>query len=79
MRAFPADSVGPGVREIRVHARGEYRVLYLAVRADAVYVLHAFVKKARRTRMMDLEFARARAPMNARRRRRSSSRYSSGA
>jgi phage-related protein len=43
-------SVGAGVREIRIHADGEYRVLYLATRPDAVYVLHAFAKSARRRR-----------------------------
>jgi len=35
-------SVGPGVAEIRVHSEGEYRVLYVATFAEAVYVLHAF-------------------------------------
>jgi len=45
--------VGAGVREIRLHADGEYRVLYLATRPDAVYVLHAFAK-------LDLDLARAR-------------------
>jgi phage-related protein len=38
-------SVGPGVQEIRVHCGNEYRVIYLATMAEAVYVLHAFEKK----------------------------------
>ena len=53
-------SVGPGVREVRVHVDGEFRVLYLATRPDAVYVLHAFAKKAQRTPKLDLDIARAR-------------------
>jgi phage-related protein len=56
----PMTSVGAGVREIRIHADGEYRVLYLATRPDAVYVLHAFVKKRQRTAKLDLDLARAR-------------------
>ena len=56
----PMPSVGPGACEIRVHLRGEYRVLYVATRPEAVYALHAFVKKTRRTRMADLELGRAR-------------------
>lgn len=56
----PMAHVGPGVREIRVHADGAYRVLYLATRAEAVYVLHAFAKKSRRTRNVDVHLARGR-------------------
>jgi phage-related protein len=52
--------VGSGVREIRIHGGGEYRVLYLATRPEAVYVLHAFAKKSRRTRQLDIDLARAR-------------------
>jgi phage-related protein len=51
-------SVGPGVVEIRVHEAGEYRVLYLAKFAEAVYVLHAFEKRTRQTRKSDIELAR---------------------
>lgn len=43
------NSVGPGVVEIRVHAGGEYRVFYIARFKTAVYVLHTFLKKARKT------------------------------
>lgn len=52
--------VGGGVREIRIHADGEHRVLYLATQPDAVYVLHAFAKKRQRTPKPDIELARAR-------------------
>lgn len=42
----PMTSVGPGVREIRVRdTSGAFRVLYVAQRAEAVYVLHAFQKE----------------------------------
>lgn len=52
--------VGAGVREIRIHADGEYRVLYLATRPDAVYELHAFVKKRQATPKLDMDLARVR-------------------
>lgn len=51
-------SVGPGVAEIRIHSETEYRVFYLARYEEAVYVLHAFQKRIRRTRHLDLEIAR---------------------
>lgn len=56
----PMPEVGPGVREIRVHALGEWRVLYVARFADAIYVLHAFRKKTQKTRREDIELARQR-------------------
>lgn len=57
----PMTSVGSGVREIRVRdASGAYRVVYPASFADAVYVLHAFQKKAQRTAARDLALAQSR-------------------
>ncbi len=57
----PMTSIGEGVREIRVRdATGAYRVMYLASFRDAVYVLHAFVKKAQRTPAPALKLAAAR-------------------
>ena len=53
-------SVGPGVVEIRLHSDGEHRVLYLARFEEAVYVLHAFEKRTRRTRRLDVELGRKR-------------------
>ncbi len=53
-------SVGSGVREIRIHVGNEYRVVYLASRREAIYVLHAFVKKTPRTDRADIELARKR-------------------
>lgn len=40
----PMLTVGPGAYEIRIHVLGEWRVIYVAKRDDAVYVLHAFQK-----------------------------------
>ena len=56
----PMMSVGSGVYEIRVHILGEWRVLYVAKRGDAVYVLHAFQKKTQKTSQADLDLARRR-------------------
>ncbi|MBA4417476.1 MAG: hypothetical protein C0392_06160 [Syntrophus sp. (in: bacteria)] len=53
-------SVGPGVKEIRIHALGEWRVLYVVKLTDAVYVLHAFQKKGQKTNKNDIELARKR-------------------
>ena len=52
--------VGAGVREIRIHILGEWRVLYVAKLSDAVYVLHSFQKKSRKTKHEDIELARKR-------------------
>jgi phage-related protein len=53
-------SVGPGVREVRLHVEGERRVFYVARFEEAVYVLHAFEKKTRKTTPRDLELGRER-------------------
>src|ERR1700722_18625441 len=55
----PMSSIGIGVEEIRVWVEsGTYRVIYLARRPEAVYVLHAFQKKTQATSQSDLELAR---------------------
>ena len=56
----PMPSVGLGVQEIRIHTGTEHRVLYIAKFAEAVYVLHAFEKRTRRTPKEDLDVARQR-------------------
>lgn len=56
----PTPSVGLGVNELRVRTGGAYRVIYIAKFAEAVYVLHAFQKKTRKTALTDLALARAR-------------------
>jgi phage-related protein len=54
----PMQTVGPGVREIRIHIAGAHRVFYVAKRAEGIYVLHAFEKKTRKTSSHDLEIGR---------------------
>jgi len=50
--------VGPGVQEIGIKEdAGIFRVMYVAKFDDAVYVLHCFQKKTRRTAKSDLELA----------------------
>lgn len=56
----PLKGVGKGAYEIRVHLHGAWRVIYVARFADAVYVLHAFEKKTRKTSQNDLELAKRR-------------------
>lgn len=57
----PMKVIGPGVREIRVsEGAGAYRVIYVATLPDAVYVLHAFQKKAQSTPRRDVAVAEAR-------------------
>ena len=56
----PMPSVGPGVREIRIHTGLEHRVFYVAKFTEGVYVVHAFEKRTRKTPKQDLELARDR-------------------
>jgi len=56
----PMANVGPGVAELRVHVGGEYRVLFVARFDEAVYVLHAFEKRTRKTSQIALDLARTR-------------------
>lgn len=56
----PMSPVGPGVRELRVHSDQAYRVIYVATLPEAVYVLHAFEKRSRKTPKTDVELARNR-------------------
>jgi phage-related protein len=54
----PLPSVGPGAYEIRVQDEaGAFRVIYVAKFEYAVYVLHAFQKKSRKTAKTDIELA----------------------
>ncbi len=54
----PMQSVGRGVREIRIQHEGQYRVIYVASFEENVYVLYAFQKKTRKTDRQDLDAAR---------------------
>ncbi len=51
-------SIGSGAMEIRLHEPHEHRVVYVAKFGEAVYVLHAFDKKTRKTNRHDVEVAR---------------------
>ncbi len=53
-------TIGPGVEEIRIHTTREHRVVYIAKFAEAVYVVHAFEKRGRKTPRRDLDLARQR-------------------
>lgn len=56
----PMPGVGAGVTEIRIHTGVEHRVFYVAKFRDAVYVLHAFEKRTRKTAKKDIDLARKR-------------------
>jgi phage-related protein len=56
----PMQTIGPGVREIRIHVAGARRIFYVATRAAAIYVLHAFEKKTQKTSARDLRIGRDR-------------------
>jgi phage-related protein len=57
----PFRSIGLGVVELRVRdSAGAFRVIYVAKFEDAIYVLHAFQKKGRKTARLDIELARTR-------------------
>ena len=56
----PMDTIGPGVQEIRIRAERAYRVMYVAKFREAVYVLHAFVKKTQKTSQADIDLCRDR-------------------
>jgi phage-related protein len=57
----PMQTVGSGVREVRVRdASGAFRILYVARLEGVVYVLHAFQKKTQRTSVRDIALGQAR-------------------
>jgi phage-related protein len=56
----PMETVGAGVKEIRIRLEKAYRVLYVAKFAEAVYVLHGFEKKTQRTSKADIDLANKR-------------------
>ena len=56
----PMQVIGRGVNEILILFWGGWRVIYVARLRDAVYVLHAFQKKTRKTSRHDIDLARQR-------------------
>ena len=53
----PMVAIGAGAYEVRIHVEGEWRVIYVAKFADAVYVLHVFPKTTQRTSKVDIDLA----------------------
>lgn len=54
----PVPTVGSGAYEIRIRdSAGVFRVIYVAKFEKAVYVLHAFQKKTRKTAHSDIKLA----------------------
>ncbi len=53
-------TIGPGVREIKISERGQYRVFYVVRRRSGILVLHAFEKKTRRTSKLDIDLGKQR-------------------
>ncbi|MEA1969852.1 MAG: type II toxin-antitoxin system RelE/ParE family toxin [Thermodesulfobacteriota bacterium] len=56
----PMPAIGAGVKEIRIHENGEFRVVFIAKFPEAVYVLHAFQKKSQKTPKNDITLAQQR-------------------
>lgn len=56
----PMSMIGKGVREIRISAAGQFRVIYVAKLENAIYVLHAFQKKSQKTPQRDTDLAKQR-------------------
>jgi len=56
----PMETVGAGVKEIRIRIAKAYRVLYVAKFSEAIDVLHAFEKKTPKTSKADLDLASTR-------------------
>jgi phage-related protein len=48
---------GRGAYEIRIKIGTQWRVIYVANRDDAVYVLHAFQKTSQMTAQKDIDLA----------------------
>jgi phage-related protein len=56
----PMATVGPGVSEIRIRGKTAHRLIYVAKYEEAVYVLHAFEKRSRKTPRREIEIAQRR-------------------
>lgn len=56
----PMTTIGPGVREIRVKVGNQYRVIYVAKFVEAIYIIHVFEKKDRKTIQRDIDIAKTR-------------------
>ena len=54
----PMQAIGTGVQEIRIHIRGQWRVVYTANFDKTVYVLAAFQKKTQKTPLQEIKKAK---------------------
>lgn len=52
--------IAVGCYELRLKIDRQYRVFYVAKFTEAIYVLHAFVKKTQKTPQRDIELGNAR-------------------
>nr|VFJ75733.1 MAG: Phage derived protein Gp49-like (DUF891) [Candidatus Kentron sp. FW] len=53
--------IGRGAREIRIReVGGAFRVIYVAVFEERIFVLHCFRKKSQKTSREDMDLARRR-------------------
>ena len=53
----PMPTVGLGAYEIRIKISGQWRVIYVANRSEAIYVLHCFQKKTPKTPQAELDLS----------------------
>lgn len=56
----PMKTIGAGVREVRIHAGGEFRAFYVTQLGNAIYILHAFRKKTQATIPKDIALGQQR-------------------
>lgn len=57
----PFKTVGAGVKEIRItEDNNAFRIMYVVKFLDKIYVLHSFQKKTQKTRLHDINIAKAR-------------------
>lgn len=57
----PMPSIGKGVHEIRLRDRsGIYRVIYVFIKNNGVFLLHAFMKKTQETPKQNIDLAKKR-------------------
>ena len=56
----PMPTVGPGTYELRLQTDDAYRVFYITKFQEAIYVLHAFQKKTKKTSKQDITLGQQR-------------------
>lgn len=57
----PMPTIGKGVHEIRLKDRtGIYRVIYVFIKNDGIFLIHAFQKKTQETPKQNIDLAKKR-------------------